>query len=122
MNGSLDQLHVYLLCMHIRSKRTKVQISFSIFHTKWPDTSACALTRDAYNLYSVNFLNYRFHTIGKYVQNYRYLLSTDMANIGPIPIIGQSPVILSKMMSLIAILVRYTYNYHFYTMLMQSRS
>ena len=48
--------------------------------------------RGAYNLYSVTFLNYRFHTIGKYVQNYRYRLSTDMANIGPIPIpiIGQS--------------------------------
>ena len=45
---------------------------------------------DAYNLYSMNFLNHRFHTIGKYVQNYRYRLSTDMANIGPIPIIGQS--------------------------------
>ena len=38
----------------------------------------------------MNFLNHRFHTIGKYVQNYRYRLSTDMANIGPIPIIGQS--------------------------------
>ena len=38
----------------------------------------------------MTFLNYRFHTIGKYVQNYRYRLSTDMANIGPIPIIGQS--------------------------------
>ena len=51
-----------------------------------------ASTRGAYNLYSVTFLNYRFHTIGKYVQNYRYRLSTDMANIGPIPIpiIGQS--------------------------------
>ena len=49
-----------------------------------------ASTRDAYNLYSVNFLNHRFHTIGKYVQNYLYRLSTDMANIGPIPIIGQS--------------------------------
>ena len=51
-----------------------------------------ASTRDAYNLYSVNFLNHRFHTIGKYVQNYRYRLSTDTANIGPmpIPIIGQS--------------------------------
>ena len=53
-----------------------------------------ASTRDAYNLYSLNFLNHRFHTIGKYVQNYRYRLSTDMANIGPIPIptIGQSRV------------------------------
>ena len=51
-----------------------------------------ASTRDAYNLYSVNFFNHRFHTIGKYVQTYRYRLSTDMANIGPIPIpiIGQS--------------------------------
>ena len=51
-----------------------------------------AFTRDAYNLYSENFLNHRFHTIGKYIQNHRYRLSTDMANIGPIPIpiIGQS--------------------------------
>ena len=49
-------------------------------------------TRDAYSLYSVNFLNHRFHTIGKYVKNCRYRLSTDMANNGPIPIpiIGQS--------------------------------
>ena len=46
-----------------------------------------------YNLYSITFPNYRFHTIGKYVQNYRYRLSTDMANIGPIPIIGQSLII-----------------------------
>ena len=42
----------------------------------------------------MNFLNHRFPTIGKYVLNYRYRLSTDMANIGPIPIpipiIGQS--------------------------------
>ena len=43
-----------------------------------------------YNLYSANILNHQFHTIGKYVQNYRYRLSTDMANIGPIPIIRQS--------------------------------
>ena len=42
-----------------------------------------ASTRDAFNLYSVNILNHRFHTIGKYVQNYRYRSSTDMANIGP---------------------------------------
>ena len=49
-----------------------------------------ASTRDAYNLYRVTFLNYRFHTIGKDVQNYQYRLSTDLANIGSIPIIGQS--------------------------------
>ena len=54
-----------------------------------------ASTHGANNLYSVTFLNYRFHTIGKCVQNYRYRLSTDMANIGPIPIpiIGQSLII-----------------------------
>ena len=92
MNVSLDQLHVYLLCTHIRSKRTKVRarswkfhISFSIFYRR-------SSTHDAYNFHSVNFLNHRFHAIGKHVQNYRYRLSTDMANIGPIPIpiIGQS--------------------------------
>ena len=38
----------------------------------------------------MNFLNHRFHTIGKYVQNYRYRLSTNMANINLIPIISQS--------------------------------
>ena len=79
-------------------KRTKVRvrswefhISFSIFYRKWPFVHAS--TRDAYNLYSVNFLNHRFHTIGKYVQNYRYRLPTGNANIGPIPIIGQSLVL-----------------------------
>ena len=47
MNVLLGQLHVYLLCTHIRSKRTKVRtrswkihISFSIFYRKWLDTSA----------------------------------------------------------------------------------
>ena len=44
-----------------------------------------------YTIY-IYFLNHRFHIIGKYVQNYLYRLSADMANIGPIPIpiIGQS--------------------------------
>ena len=67
---------------------------FVIISYYLPNTQALVRvsTRDAHNLYSVTFLNYRFHTIGKYVQNYQYRLSTDMANIGPIPIpiIGQS--------------------------------
>ena len=42
---------------------------------------ARAFTHDVYNFYSMNFLSYHFHTIGKYVQNYRYRLSTNKANI-----------------------------------------
>ena len=68
-----------------------------------------AMHINAYNLYSVNFLNHRFHTIGRYVQNHRYRLSTDMANIGPIPIpiIGQSLLSFQNFGEKIACAVRY---------------
>ena len=100
MNVSSDKLHVYLLFTHIRSKHTKVRLrSWNfIFRSQFfignGRTQALlrASTCNACNLYDVNFLNHRFHTIGNYVQKYRYRLSTDMANISliPTPIIGQS--------------------------------
>ena len=93
-NNFASQFFVIVIISYYRFTKSLVKnigIFANTIYRKWPAQALVrASTRDAYNLYSVNFLNHRFHTIGKYVQNYRYRLSTDMANIGPIPIIGQS--------------------------------
>ena len=76
-----------ILALHAHKKQAHSGSNF-IFHFQFfiengrTQALVRAPTRDAYNLYSVNFLYYWFHTIGKYVQNYRYRLSTDMTNIG----------------------------------------